>query len=49
MSGMGLKVGIHGGRGYAGAGLLRLLDGHPEVGGMEVSSRGNAGRGISEV
>jgi N-acetyl-gamma-glutamyl-phosphate reductase len=49
MSGMGLKVGIYGGSGYAGAELVRLLAGHPEVGRMEVSSRGYAGRGISEV
>ena len=49
MSGVGLKVGIYGGRGYAGAELVRLLAGHPEVGGMGVSSRGYAGRGISEV
>src|SRR3712207_705126 len=49
MGGMGLKVGIYGGSGYAGAELARLLAGHPEVGGIEVSSRGYAGRGISEV
>jgi N-acetyl-gamma-glutamyl-phosphate reductase len=46
---MGLKVGIYGGSGYGGAELVRLLAGHPEVGGMSVSSRGYAGRGISEV
>jgi N-acetyl-gamma-glutamyl-phosphate reductase len=44
-----LKVGIYGGSGYAGAELVRLLAGHPGVGAMEVSSRGYAGRGISEV
>jgi N-acetyl-gamma-glutamyl-phosphate reductase len=44
-----LKVGIYGGSGYAGAELVRLLAGHPEVGAMGVSSRGYAGRGISEV
>ena len=49
MNGVGLKVGIYGGSGYAGAELVRLLAGHPEVGGMGVSSRGYAGRGISEV
>src|SRR3712207_8358057 len=49
MGGMGLKVGIYGGSGYAGAELVRLLAGHPEVGTMGVSSRGYAGRGISEV
>ena len=45
---MGLKVGIYGG-GYAGVELVRLLAGHPEVGIMGVSSRGFAGREISEV
>jgi N-acetyl-gamma-glutamyl-phosphate reductase len=49
MGGVGLKVGIYGGGGYAGAELVRLLAGHPEVGTMGVSSRGYAGRGISEV
>ena len=49
MGGVGLKVGIYGGGGYAGAELVRLLAGHPEVGAMGVSSRGYAGRGISEV
>ena len=49
MNGVGLKVGIYGGSGYAGAELVRLLAGHPEVGAMGVSSRGYAGRGISEV
>jgi N-acetyl-gamma-glutamyl-phosphate reductase len=46
---VGLKVGIYGGGGYAGAELVRLLAGHPEVGALEVSSRGYAGQGISEV
>jgi N-acetyl-gamma-glutamyl-phosphate reductase len=45
---VGLKVGIYGG-GYAGMELVRLLAGHPEVGVMGASSRGFAGRGISEV
>ncbi len=49
MSGVGLKVGIYGGGGYAGAELVRLLAGHPEVGAMGVTSRGYAGRGIGEV
>src|ERR671916_1980004 len=49
MGSMGLKVGIYGGSGYAGAELVRLLAGHPGVGAMDVSSRGYAGRGISEV
>jgi N-acetyl-gamma-glutamyl-phosphate reductase len=46
---VGLKAGIYGGSGYAGAELVRLLAGHPEVGAMGVSSRGYAGRAISEV
>ena len=49
MSYMGLKVGVFGGSGYAGAELVRLLAGHPEVGAMNVASRGYAGRGIREV
>lgn len=46
---MGLHVGIYGGSGYAGSELVRLLSGHPEVGGMSVSSRGYAGRAVTEV
>src|SRR5829696_10305010 len=49
MGGVGLKVGIYGGSGYAGVELVRLLAGHPEVGAMGVSSRGYAGWGIGEV
>jgi N-acetyl-gamma-glutamyl-phosphate reductase len=49
MCGVGLKVGIYGGGGYAGAEVVRLLAGHPEVGTMGVSSRGHAGREIGEV
>jgi N-acetyl-gamma-glutamyl-phosphate reductase len=49
MSDVGLKVGIYGGSGYVGVELVRLLAGHPEVGAMEVSSRGYAELGISEV
>jgi N-acetyl-gamma-glutamyl-phosphate reductase len=49
MVAVGLLVGIYGGSGYAGAELVRLLAGHPEVGALAVSSRGYAGRGISEV
>ena len=47
--GVGLKAGIYGGSGFVGAELVRLLAGHPEVGATSVSSRGYAGRGISEV
>ena len=46
---MSLKVGVYGGSGYAGAELVRLLGGHPKVGGLEVASRGYAGQLISEV
>ena len=46
---MGLRIGVFGGSGYAGAELVRLLSGHPEVGALEVSSRGYAGRPIGEV
>src|ERR671920_305593 len=46
---MGLNVGIYGGSGYAGVELVRLLWGHPEVGGLRVASRGYAGMGISSV
>jgi len=46
---MGLNVGVYGGSGYAGVELVRLLWGHPEVGGLRVASRGYAGRGISSV
>ena len=46
---MGLKVGIYGGSGYAGVELVRLLEAHPEVGGLEVASRGYAGRAVDEV
>ena len=46
---MGLRVGIFGGSGYAGSELMRLLSGHPEVGGMEISSRSHAGRPVTEV
>src|SRR3712207_4131769 len=49
MGDMGLKVGVFGGGGYAGAELVRLLAGHPEVGALSVASRGYAGRGIGEV
>ena len=44
-----MNVGIYGGSGYAGVELVRLLWGHPEVGGLRVASRGYAGMGISSV
>jgi N-acetyl-gamma-glutamyl-phosphate reductase len=46
---MSLKVAVYGGSGYAGAELVRLLGGHPKVGGLEVASRGYTGRRIGEV
>src|SRR5919107_2265424 len=49
MCGMGLRVGVFGGSGYAGLELVRLLDGHPEVGALSVASRGYVGHGIGEV
>jgi N-acetyl-gamma-glutamyl-phosphate reductase len=49
MGGMGLRVGVYGGSGYAGIELVRLLAGHPEVGAMSVASRGYVGLGIGEV
>src|SRR5215218_3398205 len=49
MGGMGLKVGVYGGGGYAGIELVRLLAGHPEVGVMSVASRGYVGLGIGDV
>src|SRR5918992_754817 len=47
--GVGRQIGIYGGSGYAGAELVRLLAGHPEVGALGVASRGHAGRRIGEV
>src|SRR5215210_3578756 len=49
MGGMGLKVGVYGGSGYAGVELVQLLAGHPEIGSMSVASRGYAGLGIRDV
>jgi N-acetyl-gamma-glutamyl-phosphate reductase len=46
---MGLNVGVYGGSGYAGAELVRLLDEHPEIGGLGVASRGYAGRAVAEI
>lgn len=44
-----IKVGIVGGTGYAGAELLRLLAGHPEVELAYVASRGQAGQRVRDV
>lgn len=49
MAAMGLKVGIYGGSGYGGIELVRLLSAHPEIGSLEVASRGKAGQSISGV
>jgi len=49
MGGMGLRVGVYGGSGYAGVELVRLLAGHPEIGALSVASRGYKGLGIGEV
>ena len=49
MGGMGLRVGVYGGSGYAGVELVRLLAGHPEVGALSVASRGYMGLGIGAV
>jgi N-acetyl-gamma-glutamyl-phosphate reductase len=49
MDGMGLRVGVYGGSGYAGMELVRLLAGHPEVEALSVASRGYAGLGIGDV
>jgi N-acetyl-gamma-glutamyl-phosphate reductase len=46
---MGLQVGIYGGSGYAGSELVRLLSGHPEVGGMSIASRAYAGQAVTSV
>src|ERR687894_249052 len=49
MGGMGLKVGVYGGSGYAGIELVRLLAGHPEVGATSVASRGSVGLRMGDV
>jgi N-acetyl-gamma-glutamyl-phosphate reductase len=44
-----IKVGIIGGTGYTGAELLRLLVGHPQVELRVITSRGEAGKKVSEL
>ena len=44
-----MRVAVYGGSGYTGGELLRLLSGHPEVGGVEVSSRQHAGKVVGDV
>ena len=44
-----MRVAVYGGSGYTGGELLRLLSGHTEVGGVEVSSRQHAGKVVGDV
>jgi N-acetyl-gamma-glutamyl-phosphate reductase len=46
---MTIRVGIIGGTGYTGVELLRLLAGHPEVRLQAITSRGEAGKKVSEL
>lgn len=46
---MGIRVGIVGGTGYTGVELLRLLARHPEVELASITSRGDAGRPVSDM
>ncbi|WP_026224783.1 N-acetyl-gamma-glutamyl-phosphate reductase [Methyloversatilis thermotolerans] len=46
---MVIKVGIVGGTGYTGVELLRLLARHPEVELSVITSRGDAGRPVSDM
>ncbi|MGD1984285.1 MAG: N-acetyl-gamma-glutamyl-phosphate reductase, partial [Chromatiaceae bacterium] len=44
-----IEVGIVGGTGYTGAELLRLLVMHPDVRITQITSRGEAGRPVSDL
>jgi N-acetyl-gamma-glutamyl-phosphate reductase len=44
-----IKIGIIGGTGYTGVELLRLLAGHPEAQLEVITSRGEAGRPVTEL
>ena len=44
-----MRVAVYGGSGYTGGELLRLLQGHPEVGSLSVSSRQHAGSVVGDV
>lgn len=44
-----IKVGIVGGTGYTGIELIRLLHAHPQVEITAITSRGEAGRSLSEL
>jgi N-acetyl-gamma-glutamyl-phosphate reductase len=46
---VGIRVGIVGGTGYTGVELLRLLARHPEVELAAITSRGDAGRPVSDM
>jgi N-acetyl-gamma-glutamyl-phosphate reductase len=44
-----IRAGIVGGTGYTGSELLRLLAGHPQVSLVAVTSRGEAGRPVTDI
>jgi N-acetyl-gamma-glutamyl-phosphate reductase len=46
---MAYRAGVAGGSGYAGAELLRLLAGHPEIEVVHVTADSNAGAGVAEL
>ena len=46
---MAYRAGVLGGSGYAGAELLRLLAGHPEIEVVHVTADSNAGAGVGEL
>ena len=46
---MAYRAGVLGGSGYAGAELLRLLAGHPEIEVVHVTAVSNAGAGVGEL
>ena len=44
-----ITIGIVGGTGYTGVELLRLLATHPQVRVLEITSRAEAGRQVSDL
>ena len=44
-----IKIGIVGGTGYTGVELLRLLATHPQVEVVQITSRAEAGRKVSDL
>ena len=44
-----IKIGIVGGTGYTGVELLRLLATHPQAQVIQITSRAEAGRQVSEL